>query len=451
MIKSKSLTDVTIRNLQPGDTRREVPDPGAPGLYVVIQPSGVKSFAVRYTLKGGKSSKLTLGRWVPPGDRIEGKASAEPKVGDAMSLGYARKLAADVRIKVRQGRDPAGERRGVKEERRAAEANTFRTVADEFFKRKCGMKIDAKGNVTFDTIRMRSGAAWHATLERLVCPVIGETPISDIKRKKHITALLDKIEDGSGAVMADRVLAILRAIMNWHATKDEDYVSPIVRGMARTKPKERARKRILTDDEIRDVWTALDNADLPTCYPAYIRSLLLTATRRNEAADMSSSEIEDDLWTIPGERYKTKLDHVVPLTQQVRVLIGGKPNGTNSSFVFSTTDGTKPFSGFSKAKKELDAEIARVRKREERLPMPRWTLHDLRRTARSLMSRAKVPADHAERAIGHVIGGVRETYDRYEYLDEKRAAFEALGDLVDLIVDPKANKVIQFPKAVGAP
>lgn len=153
----------------------------------------------------------------------------------------------------------------------------------------------------------------------------------------------------------------------------------------------------------------------------------------------------------PRERYKTKLDHVVPLTQQVRVLIGGKPNGTNSSFVFSTTDGTKPFSGFSKAKKELDAEIAVVRKREERLPMPRWTLHDLRRTARSLMSRAKVPADHAERAIGHVIGGVRETYDRYEYLDEKRAAFEALGDLVDLIVDPKANKVIQFPKAVGAP
>ena len=71
--------------------------------------------------------------------------------------------------------------------------------------------------------------------------------------------------------------------------------------------------------------------------------------------------------------------------------------------------------------------------------MPRWTLHDLRRTARSLMSRAKVPTDHAERALGHVMGGVRETYDRYEYLDEKRAAFEALAALVSRILNPTAN------------
>jgi integrase len=98
---------------------------------------------------------------------------------------------------------------------------------------------------------------------------------------------------------------------------------------------------------------------------------------------------------------------------------------SNSWFVFSTASGEKPFSGFSKAKRDLDAEIASIRKAEKREPMPSWRLHDLRRTARSLMSRAKVPADHAERALGHVIGGVRETYDRHEYLEEKRAAFEA--------------------------
>ena len=74
--------------------------------------------------------------------------------------------------------------------------------------------------------------------------------------------------------------------------------------------------------------------------------------------------------------------------------------------------------------------------------MPRWRLHDLRRTARSLMSRAKVPTDHAERALGHVMGGVRETYDRYEYLDEKKAAFEALAGVVELILNPPANNVV---------
>jgi integrase len=215
--------------------------------------------------------------------------------------------------------------------------------------------------------------------------------------------------------------------------------------MARTKPKARARKRTLADDEIQDVWTALRSADVPACYPAFVKMLLLTATRRNEAANMHTAELEGDLWTIPGARYKTKLDHAVPITPAALALIGEKPPRANDSwFIFSTSvsgperemecDGAIAFSGFSKAKTELDKTIAAIREREGRPPMPRWTLHDLRRTARSLMSRAKVPTDHAERVLGHVIGGVRETYDRYEYLDEKRHALEQLARLVDWIV-----------------
>jgi integrase len=206
--------------------------------------------------------------------------------------------------------------------------------------------------------------------------------------------------------------------------------------MARTKPKELARKRVLADDEIRDIWKALDEADVPACYPAFVKSLLLCATRRNESAYMHSSEIDGDAWTIPAARYKTKHDHVVPLTEQAKVLIGDA-----KGFVFTTTEGKRGFSGFSKAKRELDAEIAKSRKREGREKMTPWTLHDLRRTARSLMSRAGVPTDHAERALGHVIGGVRAVYDRFEYLDEKRQAFEALGRLVDLILNPSDNVV----------
>jgi integrase len=156
---------------------------------------------------------------------------------------------------------------------------------------------------------------------------------------------------------------------------------------------------------------------------------------------MNSTELEGDLWTIPGARYKNKLDHVIPLTAAARALIGYKPakGKKNAWFIFSTTDGAKPFSGFSKVKRELDAAIAGIREKAGRAPMPPWVLHDLRRTARSLMSRAKVPTDHAERALGHVMGGVRETYDRYEYLDEKRAAFEALAMLVSRILNPTGN------------
>lgn len=286
---------------------------------------------------------------------------------------------------------------------------------------------------------LRSGDMIEQQLRRLVAPRIGDVGIYDLKRSQ-VSKMLDQIAEENGERMADLVLAYVRKGFNWYEVNghDDDFHSPVVRGMARTKPKERKRKRILADDEIRDVWTALDAGTEPACFAPLVKSLLLCATRRNESAKMHTAELDGDLWTIPGERYKNKLDHVVPLTPQARALISGKPAGANGNswFVFSTTRGAKSFSGFSKAKRDLDTAIADIRFKAERPPMENWTLHDLRRTARSLMSRAKVPTDHAERALGHVMGGVRETYDRYEYLDEKRAAFEALAALVARILSP---------------
>jgi len=168
--------------------------------------------------------------------------------------------------------------------------------------------------------------------------------------------------------------------------------------MARTKPAERARKRFLTDEELRDVWRALDTANVPACYPAYVRTLLLSAQRRDEVARMSWPEVESHAWIIPAERYKTNNENVVPVTHAIAKLVGKRQK---TGFVFSTTGGDLPFSGFSKSKRALDKAIAELRKREKRKPMPHWTLHDLRRTARSLMSRAGVPADIAERVLGH--------------------------------------------------
>ena len=161
---------------------------------------------------------------------------------------------------------------------------------------------------------------------------------------------------------------------------------------------------------------------------------------------MNSAEVEGGIWVIPGSRYKTKLDHAIPLTDAFRELIGGKPAECrhNSWFVFSTTNGVRPFSGFSKAKRA----IAKIRKETGREPVSRWTLHDLRRTGRSLMSRAKVPGDHAERVLGHVIGGVRETYDRYEYLEEKQQALTRLSNLLHEIINqaaPSLRATVEVP------
>jgi integrase len=389
------------------------------GFAVRITAAGTRSFVLFHRFDG-KPYWETLGRW----DANQGGGTLT--VRDAIVR--ADKLAKDLRNGRRE--DPRPDRTRRLQDGDRPKGETVSGLLDRFIERY--VEKDAK---------LRSGDQMKATFKRLVKPAIGKIGIYDLRRS-DVVAMLDEIADGSGPVMADRTLAYVRKAFNWNATRDDDFQPPIVKGMARTKSKERARKRILADDEIRDLWAGLDAITDPACFPAYVKGLLLTAARRNEASDMSTIELDVDLWTIPAARYKTKLDHVIPLSAVARELVASQAPAKlnkNAHFVFSTTDGARPFRRFSQAKTDLDKAIADIRARAGRAPMENWTLHDLRRTARSLMSRAKVPADHAERALGHVMGGVRETYDRYEYLDEKRAAFEALAALVSRILNPTAN------------
>jgi integrase len=179
-----------------------------------------------------------------------------------------------------------------------------------------------------------------------VRPRLGNRSIYDLRRR-HIVELLDSVEDNNGAVMADRVLAHLRKAFRWQAARDDEFTPPIVPGMARTKPKERARDRTLDDQELLDVDEALDELgqDAPACYPAYVRTLLLTAQRRSDVAQMTWAEINGTTWIIPAARYKTKMAVIIPLPTRVVALLGERRTG----FVFSSDGGKRPFSGFSKA------------------------------------------------------------------------------------------------------
>jgi integrase len=424
------ITKTTVDRLQPGE---RIADSAIRGFIVRRLDSGAASYAYRYRVKGTNQQRLiSLG--------IHGAITAEK----------ARELAKKRAGEVADGKDPKGEREESRAEAKlakVAEANTVDAILDKFETRYSD--------------KLRSGDQIKRAFTVYVRPRIGQKSIYELKRR-DIVEMLDAIEDGEGGedgdlggpVMADRVLAHVRKAFNWWMVQDDEFKSPIVRGMARTKPGERKRKRTLTDDEIRDVWAALDLVEAPACYPAYVRNLLLTMTRRNESSDMNVTELDGDLWTIPAERYKNKQDHVIPMSTLALENLKTAPEpakGINAYFLFSTATTNRPmgktaFSGFSKAKAELNRHIAKLRKAAGKPAMPRWTLHDLRRTARTLMSRAGVSDDHAERAMGHVIPGVRGTYDRYEYLDEKRKAFDALSGLVALIIDPPADNVVRMER-----
>jgi integrase len=395
----------------------------APGGFGVRCTAGGSKSFVWFHRVGGRKHLETLGPW-------------EPKAG-GLSTYEAIAKCIERRKAIAKGVDKKGN---------DVDPRPERTRALQDGDKPEGLDVAGLLDLFVDRYakKLRSGDQYKSAFERLAKPEIGNIGIYEIRRS-HVTGMLDEIEDESGPVMADRALAYVRKAFNWYAIRDDKFLSPIVPGMRETSSK--GRERILADDEIRDLWAALETlSDVPACYPRFVKTLLLTATRRNESANMHSVEHDGEVWTIPGARYKRlpkhkDRDHVIPLSAASRELIAEKPEGANGNswFVFSTTGGAKPFSGFSKAKAVLDEAIAAIREKQGRPAMERWTLHDLRRTARTLMSRAKIEPDHAERALGHIIGGVRGVYDKFEYIDEKRAAFEALAALVSRILNPTAN------------
>jgi integrase len=376
---------------------REFPDPLLPRHYFVVQPTGAKSWAIRYRL-GATTRKFTTGPF--------------PLLG----LAKARELAREALIGADRGIDPGEQRAAERRKTEAAAADTLKAIAEEYLAREGG--------------KLRTANQRRAILVRLVYPKLGKRPIGSIKRSE-IIKFLDNVEDERGPRMADVTLQVLSRLFNWHSLRDDDFLNPIVRGMARQSTSATARKRILTDEELARVWTVCEANEHP--FGAFVRFLLLTATRRNEAADLRWSELDGADWIIPAIRYKTGAEHVIPLSEAARKILEGMPRPDETGeWVFPRDRGLGPIRGFGWYKAELDRCSG----------TSGWTLHDLRRTARSLMSRAGVPAEHAERALGHVAGGVRGTYDRHEYHREKAYAFEALAAQIERILNPPTGTIV---------
>ena len=397
------FTDLYIKNLKPGPVRQEIRDPGCDGLYVIVQPTGHTSFAARFRFQG-KPKKLSL---------------------KATKLAAARKEATDALHEAKEGRDPTLAKQQKKAEERTVAATTFRSVAERYMTVKAGMRRDGDW-ITFGE-KIRTAPRRLRDLERAILPTLGHRSVVEIKRSE-IVALLDKIELESGPVAADRALALIRSLMNWYATRADNFVPPIVRGMARTSTKDRARSWILTDNEISTIWNSRQSGP----FPALLRFLLLTGARRAEAACMTWKEIDGGNWNLPAGRNKTKQELTRPLSLAALAVI--EEQRSDCPFVFSK--GGKAFSAFSRDKVAFDAATG----------MSAYRLHDLRRTARSLLSRAGVDADIGERCLGHALPGIRGTYDRHDYQPEMQRAYDALAALIERIANPPKGNVTSMHK-----
>ena len=379
------------------------------GFGVRVTAAGARAFILNYRLRG-REHRFTIGAWP-----------------DWSALKAVRE-ARNLRQRVDRGENPLEDRT------QPPETKTVSNVLDDFVTRY----------VRNNDRPLRSADTIESAFNRLVKPRIGKLGVYEVRRS-HIAGMLDRIEDENGPVMADRTRAFLRKALSWYAERDDQFnvTAAFVRVQPRANTTDRARTRVLSDEEIRTIWPALAEAGT---FGTLVKMLLLTAQRRDEAAQMSRKEInEDRIWTIPAERYKTKRPNHVPLSTAALAIIEAQPKIDGCDYVFPSRANT-PFCGFSKSKAALDKAVLQEMQKQAKNgakveALPNWTLHDLRRTAKTLMVRVGVRPDISERVLGHVITGVEGTYDRHSYADEKRDALEKLAVMIERILNPPPSNV----------
>jgi integrase len=288
----KSLSDAGVAALKPRAARYAFPDPELRGHLIRIQPSGAKSYVAVTRDPAGKQVWATIGPV------------------DLMGIDEAREKAREAIKRVQAGK-PAFE----------PKADTFAQVVADWRARH----VERNG--------LRAAREINRLLNAHILPVWGAREFVSIRRS-DVASLLDRVEDENGARTADYILTVTRALMNWHATRRDDYSPPIVRGMRRQSPHAQKRARILDDDEIPRVWTACKALG---AYGALIRMLLLTTQRFDKVLTMAWADIDaEGVWSIPTVSKREKPHGgELKLPQLARDLLAALPVLEGNPYVFA--------------------------------------------------------------------------------------------------------------------
>jgi integrase len=375
------------------------------GFGVKVTPAGSKVYFVQYRIggRGAPTRRVTIG-----------------KHGSPWTPALARKRARWVLGEVAAGRDPANEARSA----RLARVNTFEAVAAEFIERYVKRR-HRRARETEQAVQRKLVAQW------------GSRPIADIGRS-DILRLLDHEMDLGRPRTANKVLALVRKLFNWAVERGVVETSPVA-GM-RAPARETSRDRVLDEQELGRIWKAAEAMGWP--WAGLIHLLTATAQRRNEVAQLSWDELDLSrrLWTLPAGRTKAGNTHDVPLSNLALSTLHGLPRVDGAELVFpaSRVGSANAVSGFSKMKKRLD-ELSGV---------GAWRLHDLRRSAASVMAALGYPPHVIAGVLNHTPGsvmGIGAVYVRHRFLDERRAALDAWGRHIERIVTGTSAQVVALP------
>ncbi len=402
----KQFTDLAVEQLRPPRSGRvEIRDALMPGLVLRVTERGVKSWSVIYKVPGergvsptgrplrGSQHRVTLGQW------------------PALKVVRARDEARDLMQVVLEGRDP---RRDRQAENLLRHTNSVKAVSERLVK-QAKKEIDGWRKI-------------EQTLEAHVWPEWGPRPIGDLAQA-DVHALLDKLVADGRTGIAREVRKHLSRLFNFAAARALIPASPMA-GMRRRDLTQAVKERSLSDAEVRALWVA--TGEMGYAYGPAVRLLLLTGQRKSEWLRARWSEIDSDerLLVLPRERFKSRRGHVVPLEGEAWRIVEGLPRWRKGDALFSTSGGVTPVSGDSKAKARLDRLVlAELRKAagDPKSTMEPFTLHDLRRTCETRMARLSVGREVRDAVLGHARDGLQRTYNKHDYLKEKREALAAYG------------------------
>jgi len=415
------------------------------GFGLKVTPAGSKVYVYQYRMAApGMADRTTPARYT-----IGKHGNLTPE--------QARKRAQELAAMVDAGIDPReaeADQRKAKDEAKHKAQERARLETDLAFSRMADLWLTAYEY----ELERRPSSIRQAKLvvENHLKPALGNKPIPHVDRA-DLQPIIDAVPVVQKA-MRRTVFAYASILFGWAAKRGDIARNPLV-DMAKP-PAPKARDRVLTDDELAEVWSAVGQLADP--WGPFYRLAILTGQRREEVAALRWSELhrETKEWAIPAERTKNGVAHIVPLSEAVVAELDDIAAGAwpRAGYVLTTT-GRTPVSGLSKAKRALDAKVFELRQKAavngvQVEPMPAWRLHDLRRTLATGLQRLGVRFEVTEATLNHVSGakgGVAGIYQRHDWKEEKRSALEAWARYVQSIVKPadETNVVSLGPMRVS--
>jgi integrase len=406
------LTDMQLRALKPAEKIYKVAD--QQGLYVAVTPSGAVSFRYDYRMNGRRET-LVIGRYDPSLPARKAREAGELSFGMSVGLAEARLLLAQARRAIQCGDSPS--RSKVETRVQANEALTFGNWAEKYF---------AEAALAESTRSMRK-----SVYERNLETEFGRLKLEEITPAR-LMARCEKIKERGASAQALHTREIVLQVFRFVQARGIKLENPAASIRPSAIATFQARDRALSPEEIHVFFNALEQTATMATLRLAVKFMLLTLVRKSEFIEGMWDEIdfESATWTIPKERMKARRPHHVYLSEQaLEILVAFKTCFGASLYLHPGRYETALPISAATLNRVIDSTVKLINERGDEFEP--FTVHDLRRTASTLLHEAGFNTDWIEKCLAHEQRGVRAIYNKAEYAEQRRAMLQAWADILD--------------------